>query len=133
MEEEVGFEPTEGFPSPPFQDGAIGHSAILPFGVKDENRTRNYRNHNPGFYLLNYRHHKRARSPQFISFCNSDANYSIRFCNLEENQLTYDNVGNGRNSTNPILVANIPPNYKATNNHKSHSFQTKVCDHCAGA
>ena len=30
LEEEVGFEPTEGFPSPPFQDGAIGHSAILP-------------------------------------------------------------------------------------------------------
>ena len=31
MEEEVGFEPTEGCPSPPFQDGAIGLSAILPF------------------------------------------------------------------------------------------------------
>ena len=32
MEEEVGFEPTEPFSSPPFQDGAIGHSAILPLG-----------------------------------------------------------------------------------------------------
>ena len=30
VEEEVGFEPTEPFSSPPFQDGAIGHSAILP-------------------------------------------------------------------------------------------------------
>ena len=36
LEEEVGFEPTEGFPSPPFQDGAIGLSAILPYGVNDE-------------------------------------------------------------------------------------------------
>ena len=42
MEEEVGFEPTEGFPSPPFQDGAIGLSAILPSsGVSEGARTLN--------------------------------------------------------------------------------------------
>ena len=36
LEEEVGFEPTEGFPSPPFQDGAIGLSAILPYSGVDD-------------------------------------------------------------------------------------------------
>lgn len=36
MEEETRFELAEVLPSPPFQDGALNHSATLPFGVSEE-------------------------------------------------------------------------------------------------
>ena len=62
----MGFEPTEGFPSPPFQDGAIGHSAILPnSGVSEEVRSLNLRNHNPLLYQLSYTHHIEGAKPSF--------------------------------------------------------------------
>ena len=47
MEEETRFELAEVLPSPPFQDGALNHSATLPFGVKERTWTAGLRSHNP--------------------------------------------------------------------------------------
>ena len=39
MAEEVGFEPTDACTSPVFKTGALSHSATLPFGAREGDRT----------------------------------------------------------------------------------------------